>query len=161
MEKDSGYFRHHALFQRHLARHSGEDAGQAFRSVEDSSPSWHYGIHGGTIDTVDLPTELQERIGQFTGSLPNPVRDRLLPQAFRHPSTSLPAERLQPSPKHVPRIKGNWHPGSNRVQHEIDAMHLLHRQGDWYTGPGSELPSTRLYGPGRGRAKPKRKLIKL
>jgi len=45
MERDSGYFRHHALFQRHLARHSGEDAGQAFRSVEDSAPTWHFGIN--------------------------------------------------------------------------------------------------------------------
>ena len=45
MEKDSGFFRHHALFNRHLARHSGEDAGKAFRSVEDSAPTWHYGYH--------------------------------------------------------------------------------------------------------------------
>ncbi len=33
MERPSGYFRHHALFNRHLARHSGEDAGRAFHSL--------------------------------------------------------------------------------------------------------------------------------
>jgi len=35
MERNASHFRHHALAHRRMAPHSGEDAGQAFKTVED------------------------------------------------------------------------------------------------------------------------------
>ncbi len=75
MERSDGYFRHHALFNRRFARHSGEDAGRAF--------------HGGTINSRDFPADIQEVIGSFTGRIPTAVRDRVLPEAFVRPTTSI------------------------------------------------------------------------
>lgn len=75
MQRSDGFFRHHALFNRRLARHSGEDAGRAF--------------HGGTLNSQDLPADIQEVIGSFTGRIPSAVRDRVLPEAFGRPSTAI------------------------------------------------------------------------
>jgi len=117
-------------------------------------------IYGGTIETQDLPTELQERIGQFTGYIPDPVRDRLLPQAFRHPSTALPAAPPSaPVKEHVPRFMS---------KDDQIALQYLYRHGipmsdiPAYDSDGNRIgfreknaiyllgvPSTRLSGPGR------------
>lgn len=116
-------------------------------------------IYGGTIETQDLPTELQERIGQFTGFVPNPVRDRILPQAFRHPSTSLPAAPPSaPVKEHVPSFMSK--------DDQMD-LRFLYRHGiampdvPAYDSDGNRIgfrgkndiylgvPSTRLSGPGR------------
>ena len=47
-------------------------------------------IHGQGLSPQDLPTEIQDLIGSFTGKIPVAVRDRVIPDAFRHPSTALP-----------------------------------------------------------------------
>ena len=47
MQRDEGFFRHHALYNRRVARHSGEDAGRAF--------------HGGAVD-AQTPEEVKKRV---------------------------------------------------------------------------------------------------
>ena len=48
MERDEGFFRHHALYNRRLARHSGEDAGR---------------VHGGAV-AAHTPAEVKQRVAE-------------------------------------------------------------------------------------------------
>lgn len=60
-------------------------------------------ILGQGLSPEDLPTEIQEIIGSFTGQIPAAVRDRVIPDAFRRPSTALPDVPLMDSDGRVPR----------------------------------------------------------
>ncbi len=131
MERSDGYFRHHALFNRRFARHSGEDAGRAF--------------HGGTLSSQDLPADIQEVIGSFTGRIPSAVRDRVLPEAFVRPSTAIrdigfaAVDPQQAAPNRWAGLDPWARPG---LSYQL-------RKSDW--GEQEGMPDTSAKGPKKSR----------
>lgn len=70
---------------------------------------------------ANMPADIQEQIGSFTGS---DVSSMILPEAFTHPSTALPAEPLAPSPRkdlkqptwYTKKSLGRYLPGVGHVK---------------------------------------------
>lgn len=77
MERNASHFRHHALAHRRMAPHSGEDAGQAFKSVEDHM------MHGGSTYAQRQARRTKRGLKKFSDFITDARDDPATEQALQ------------------------------------------------------------------------------